>query len=341
MLNYDTLQLIRSFTPLRIWNAIQIWVSYQISKWLHKNKHKGYPIAISIEPTTYCNLRCPECPSGLRNFTRPTGNLSMETFSKIIDELHQKTAYLILYFQGEPYLNPQFNAMVKYAREKKMYVATSTNAHYLTPENAQKIIDSGLNRLIISIDGTTQQTYQQYRIGGNLNIVIEGIKNLIQAKKNNKAKHPYVILQFIVFKHNEHQINEIKQLAKKWQVDALQLKTAQIYNFENGSPLIPENEKYRRYTQDKTGKFVIKNKFFNHCWKLWHSCVFTWDGKVLPCCFDKDAQYEMGNIQNQSFKDIWKNQKYNAFRRQILVGRSTIEMCKNCTEGTKTSLKFE
>jgi radical SAM protein with 4Fe4S-binding SPASM domain len=231
--------------------------------------------------------------------------------------------------------------MVAYARSKKMYVATSTNAHYLTPENATKIVDSKLSRLIISIDGTSQETYQQYRIGGSLQKVIQGIHNIVQEKQRRKVRYPHVILQFIVFKHNEHQIHEIKQLAKTWQVDELQLKTAQVYNYEQGSSLIPESEEYRRYTQNKEGKFVIKNKLLNHCWKLWHSCVFTWDGKVLPCCFDKDAQYEMGNIKEHSFKDIWKNTKYQQFRQQILKGRANIEMCKNCTEGTKTSLSFE
>lgn len=341
MLGYDAIQLIRTLTLRRTWNFLKVWLSYHISKLLHKNLHVGYPVSVSIEPTTSCNLRCPECPSGLRSFTRPTGNLSMGTFSKIIDEIHIYTPYLILYFQGEPYLNPEFHNMVAYARSKKMYVATSTNAHYLTPENAKKIIDSKLSRLIISIDGTTQETYQKYRIGGNLDKVIQGIHNIIQEKKRRKVRYPHVILQFIVFKHNEHQIKEIKQLAKTWQADELQIKTAQIYNFEQGSPLIPENEQYRRYTLNKQGKFVIKNKLLNHCWKLWHSCVFTWDGKVLPCCFDKDAQYEMGNIKNVSFKKIWKNANYQQFRQQILKGRANIDMCKNCTEGTKTSLRFE
>ena len=83
--------------------------------------------------------------------------------------------YLIFYFQGEPYLNPDFLDMVKYASGKKIYTATSTNAHYLNDANARRTIESGLDRLIISIDGTTQETYQQYRVGGHLNKVLEGL----------------------------------------------------------------------------------------------------------------------------------------------------------------------
>ena len=93
--------------------------------------------------------------------------LQKDFFSETIDQLHKELFYLVFYFQGEPYLNPGFLDMVKYAASKKIYTATSTNAHYLTDENAKRTVESGLDRLIISIDGTTQETYQQYRVGGN------------------------------------------------------------------------------------------------------------------------------------------------------------------------------
>jgi len=313
---------------------IQLVSSYWVSKIAGKPIHWGMPTSISLEPTTSCNLRCPECPSGLRNFTRPTGMLTNEIYQKVIDELAPALSYLIFYFQGEPYLNPNFLAQVNYAASKKIYTATSTNAHYLNDELARKTVESGLDRLIISIDGSTQETYEQYRVGGKIDKVIEGTKNVLKWKRALNAKTPHVIFQYLVVKPNEHQLKEIKTLADELGVDEVAFKTAQIYDYENGSDLIPSNEKYSRYKQLPNGKWSIKNKLINHCWKMWHSCVITWDGKVVPCCFDKDAHYQLGEMKYTSFRSIWKNEAYHGFRARIIRSRSEIEMCKNCSEGT-------
>lgn len=297
--------------------------------------HWAMPMSIAIEPTTSCNLRCPECPSGLRSFTRPTGMLQSELFKKTIDELADTLSYLTFYFQGEPYLHPQFLELVQYAASRKIYTATSTNAHYLTDEMAKKTIESGLDRLIISIDGTTQETYEAYRIGGKLDKVIDGAMNIVRWKKELKSLTPFVVFQFLVVKPNEHQVDAVHKLAKEIGIDYVALKTAQIYDYKNGSELIPTIDKYSRYQKMGDGTYSIKNELLSHCWKMWQSCVITWDGKVVPCCFDKDAHYVMGDLTQQSFKEIWQSEKYNSLRASILRSRNEIEMCKNCTEGTK------
>jgi len=331
----DTVNLLSKLTFRRILNILNVWFSYQYSRISGKTKHTALPFSISIEPTTSCNLRCPECPSGLRSFTRPTGMLDEQLFNKIIDEIYTKLSYLIFYFQGEPYLNASFLNMVKYASAKGIYTATSTNAHYLNDENARKTVESGLDRLIISIDGTTQEVYEQYRIGGSLNKVLEGTKNILHWKKQLKSSTPHVIFQFLVVKPNQHQIDDVKKLAKELGVGEVRFKTAQIYDYEHGSDLIPEIDKYSRYKKNSDNTYSIKNNLLNHCWKMWHSCVITWDGRVVPCCFDKDAHYVMGELKQESFKQIWNSDAYLAFRASLLRSRSEIEMCKNCTEGTK------
>ncbi|MFZ6664322.1 SPASM domain-containing protein [Peijinzhouia sedimentorum] len=331
----DGLNFTRKLTILRLWNAAQVLLSYFYSRITRNPVPMGMPISLSFEPTTSCNLRCPECPSGLRNFTRPTGMAQEELFQKTIDELAPRLIYLILYFQGEPYLNPKFLDNVKYASDKGIYTATSTNAHYLKDHLAKKTVESGLDRLIISIDGTTQETYESYRVGGKLEKVIEGTKNVIKWKKELKSTTPHIIFQFLVVKPNEHQIEDVKRLAKELGVDEVGFKTAQIYDYENGSDLIPTIDKYSRYKQKPNGKWEVKNKLLNHCWKMWHSSVITWDGKVVPCCFDKDAEHEMGNVDGQSFKAIWHSAAYDNFRKSLIRSRTEIEMCKNCTEGTK------
>ena len=184
----DTFNLISKLSLRRSWNAGKVLSSYYLSRLFQRPIQWGYPISVSFEPTTSCNLRCPECPSGLRSFTRSTGMLQNDFFKQTIDDLYKELLYLVFYFQGEPYLNPDFLDMVKYASGKKIYTATSTNAHYLDDQKAKKTVESGLDRLIISIDGTTQDVYQQYRIGGKLDKVLEGAKNIVKWKKELRSK---------------------------------------------------------------------------------------------------------------------------------------------------------
>ena len=290
---------------------------------------------MAVEPTTACNLRCPECPSGLRSFTRPTGKLDTLLFEKLISEVEEHLVYLTFYFQGEPYLNPQFLDMVQLASERNIYTTTSTNAHFLDEDNAKRTVESGLNRLIISIDGASQETYESYRKEGDLSQVLEGTKSVLKWRKQLNVKGPKVVWQFLVVKPNEHEIPEIKRLAKEYGVDKVAFKTAQIYDYEKGNELIPSIDKYSRYRLNDDGTYAIKNELENKCWKMWQSCVVTWDGQVIPCCFDKDASHSMGNIAESSFKEIWRSKSYQNFRNALLTSRSEIEICKNCTEGLK------
>ncbi len=331
----DLINLFSKLSVRRIINLIKVISGYYLSKLSHTPIVFGYPSSISVEPTTSCNLRCPECPSGLRSFTRPTGMLDKNFFRSVTDQLHKNVLYMIFYFQGEPFLNTDFLEMIRYASLRKIYTATSTNAHYLDDDTARKTVESGLDRLIISIDGTTQDVYSQYRIGGSLEKVIAGTKNIVSWKKKLNSSRPYVVFQFLVVHPNEHQIEDAKKLAKEIGVDSIAFKTAQVYDFKNGNALIPIQEKYSRYKKNILGQYVLKNKLLNHCWKLWQTSVITWDGKMVPCCFDKDAKYSMGNLNENSFSSIWKSESYNKFRKSVLTSRKENDICSNCSEGTK------
>ncbi len=331
----DSINFIKKQTPTRLFNATQVYISYQLTKLFKKPIQWGTPISISIEPTTACNLRCPECPSGLRSFTRNTGNLKFDFFRQTVSQVSDRLMYMLFYFQGEPYINPHFLDMVKHASEKGIYTMTSTNAHFLDDDNARKTVESGLDRIIISIDGTTQNTYEQYRKEGDLEKVITGAKNIVKWKQKLNSPTPHTIFQFLVVKPNEHQVDEVHQLAAEIGIDEVRLKTAQVYDYKNGNPLIPDTDKYSRYRKQKDGSYTIKNKLLNHCWKVWHSCVITWDGLVVPCCFDKDAQHQLGDLKTLSFKEVWQGDAFQSFRGLILKGRSQIDICKNCTEGCK------
>jgi radical SAM protein with 4Fe4S-binding SPASM domain len=331
----DHWQFIRKLSIQKIWNVLVVWVSFYIAKAIKSTRHPGMPISMSIEPTTACNLGCPECPSGLKAFTRPTGNLKPVDFQRWISELAPTLTYINFYFQGEPYIHPQLLDMVSFASQKKIYTATSTNAHFISDQIAKKTVESGLDRLIISVDGTTQEVYEQYRIHGKLSQVIEGTKRLVEWKEKLNSSTPHLIFQFLVVKPNEHQMDDARKLAAELGVNEIRFKTAQVYEYEKGHPLLPEDESYSRYKKQADGTYVLKNKMDNHCWRMWTGSVITWDGRVVPCCFDKDASHAMGSLSEHSFQTIWNSTAYQNFRRSLFRSRKEIDICSNCSEGTK------
>jgi radical SAM protein with 4Fe4S-binding SPASM domain len=333
----DLLNILSKVSSRRLLNGLKVISGFYLSRILRKPIHWGNPVSLSIEPTTHCNLRCPQCPSGLRSFTRPTGIIDKHLFQEMIDELQDSVLYLMMYFQGEPYLHPHFHDLVRYAADKNIYTATSTNGHYLSRENAESTVKSGLDRLIISLDGASQDTYQKYRIGGRLQQVLSGVDQLIQAKKRLKSRTPYIQLQFIVFGFNEHELHAFRDLCAQRKLKPM-IKSAQIYDDKPDKAFLPSNGRHARYRRDDDGNHQIKGRQMNHCWKMWHSSVITWDGRVVPCCFDKDAAHSFGQINGTGFAPIWKNRSYNQFRNRILKDRKGIDICTNCTEGTRVWL---
>lgn len=316
-------------------NLFKLKSSYYRSRISRKSSHSGLPFSLSIEPTTACNLGCPECPSGLKQFTRPVGKLNTELHQKMLTQVSRSVFYINYYFQGEPFLHPQFLDLIKAAKQKKIYTATSTNAHFIDQKKAEEIVNSGLDRLIISIDGMTQETYENYRIHGSLDKVIKGTEFLVQAKKKLKSKTPHLIFQFLAVKQNEHEVDQVFKLGKEMDIDEVRIKSAQLYDYQNGNPLMPENEKYSRYKKQSDGTYRLKVKTGNHCWRMWSSSVLTWDGKVVPCCFDKDAKHVLGSLEDIDFQTIWNSNKYSSFRQAVLSDRNQIDICKNCSEGAK------
>lgn len=334
----DLLNLARHVTIKRLFNLFLLYFSFLVSRIIRRPFLIGTPFTVSIEPTTACNLACPECPSGKKEFTRPTGRLSNSTNELILDQLGSSLFYVNYYFQGEPFLNADFLNLIRTAKKRNIYTSTSTNAHFITTSNVDEIVTSGLDRLIISIDGLSQETYSKYRVNGLLNKVLESSKLLVETKKKLNSSTPHLIFQFLVVSYNEHELKELQFLADEIGIDEVRFKSAQLYDYKQGHHLMPKNSDYSRYVQSKNGEYRLKYETGNHCWRMWSSCVFTWDAKVVPCCFDKDAHHQLGSLTTQNFHSIWLSDAYTKFRKQILNGRNEIAICQNCSEGTKVWL---
>ncbi len=327
------LHLLRCITPRRALNLVLALLSYKLSDRTGRTIVWGMPYTLTIEPTNLCNLRCPECPSGNGTMTRPSGMMSLDFYKRLIDDIKGDTFYLQLFFQGEPTINPLLPDMIRYARTKRMYVSASTNANFVRPDTVAELLESGLDRLIVSLDGLSDETYRIYRIGGKLEKVLAALESIKQLKSRDVGVRSEIIIQFLVTRQNEHEIPEARALARRYGA-TLALKTIQVYSLEGAGKFLPENERYRRYRMED-GKLRVKAALKNRCVRLWERGVVTWDGTVVPCCFDKDARYPLGSTSELSFSEIWKSPAYQDFRRKILTDRRGVEMCTNCTEGLR------
>lgn len=323
------MSLLRKYT-----NLACLTTSYFVSKYMGRNTVWGMPFSIGIELCNYCNLRCRHCASGAGLSSREKGYISMHLFDKIIKDLSPYTLFTMFYFQGESMMHPQFFEMLEKARD--MGVIISTNGHYLDPESCRQLALSRLRKIIVSLDGLTPESYTRYRIGGNLETVLDGIVRL-STELNREGRGRRLELQVLVNRYNEGELDRIWEYARNLGV-RIRFKSMQIESGEDSDNFLPENPRYRRYSLEGD-KLKLRSSLADYCYRLWTNPVISWDGNVLPCCFDKDARYIMGNMQNHSFKEIWKSQTYNLFRSNLLQNRAGIDICNNCSEGLNKEIR--
>lgn len=295
----------------------------------------GYPSLLMIEPTNFCNLRCPLCPTGSGALTVPRGYMKLDNFKKIIDECGDYLFNVTLWNWGEPFLNRDIIQIIEYAKAKKIYIRVSTNGHHVRDEEtAERVVRSGCDEIMFAIDGASQETYIKYRVGGNYEDVMRNLQLLVNAKKKLKSKIPHIELQFIVMSHNQHEIPIIKDIAKKVGVDRLRLKTvslegANALGFEGDKEKIKSfkpDDKYSRYNEN-----MVRKEIKNTCEWLWLGAVINWDGTISPCCNDPNREVQFGNVFDAGFKEVWKNHLYVEFRKRLLREKQNIDMCKNCS----------
>jgi len=311
-------------------NAVKSAYSYVVSSLTGLPVTYGMPATVSLELTNNCNLGCPECASGSGTMLRERGFMDPALYKKVIRELNPFIWYASLYFQGEPFLHPDIFYFLQLKENAKVII--STNGHYLGGNNARKTVLSGIHKLIVSLDGIDQESYSKYRVNGNLETVMAGIRNV--SLERQRLNSPMKLeLQFLVNRFNEHQIAQAESFAREVKA-SLRLKSMQVIEGHDAGEWMPSAGKFARY-ETSGGRFTIKNPMPSRCLRLWLNPVITWDGKVLPCCFDKDAEYIMGNLRSETFREIWHGKKFREFRLKVLSDRKSIPICRNCTSGMR------
>lgn len=319
----------------RVVNWFQAEISFLLSRWgICRVRH--LPTFVSIEPAHTCQLTCPDCALGAGQ-TAKGGIMPLPTFEHILNQLAPSVHTMQFYFQGEPLLNPDLPKMIALAHEQHIYTIVSTNAQALTPLMAQQLTEAGLNRIIVSIDGFSQESYEQYRKGGSLHKALEGLQFLRNAQRGHQ---PWIELQVLRLRSNEHEWDFVRRNYRHMGANSLTFKTAQFIDFENGNELMPSNPKYCRYEKQADGRYHLKphtSYIIHHtsarraspCHRLWTGCVITITGEVLPCCYDKQSRYSFGNILQQDIQTIYHSDKAQSFRKRVLTGRS-LDICRNC-----------
>jgi radical SAM protein with 4Fe4S-binding SPASM domain len=312
------------------------WLRVEASIYVRPEVPWGWPTHYMIEPTTRCNLRCALCPV-TQGLHRPAGDFDPAVFKKLIDEVGDYIFLLLMWDWGEPFLNPGIYDMIAYARTKGIKCVSSTNGHmFAQPDNADKVIRSGLDTLIVAMDGVTQESYARYRQGGRLEMVQQAVRTLVDRKRALNSSLPFINLRFVLMKQNEDEILELKALARSLGVDALTLKTLNPY-YENEAEMtadpdefVPTEARYRRFAYTDPGRQRIRVRR-NPCKTLWNHPAIHWNGTVCPCTFDEKEQLGMGNLREQTFAEIWHGAKYREMRRRFRTAWEQLSPCANCS----------
>jgi radical SAM protein with 4Fe4S-binding SPASM domain len=266
--------------------------------------------------------------------TRKRGSMTFVQFKQIVDEIEGKINRIYLTNFGEPFLNDDLVNMIRYASNKGIRIKVSTNTTKLRNDLIKEILNCGLDQLIVCLDGATKTTHEKYRIGSNFEEVAENIKKICSEKKKRKLGKPTIVLQFIVMRHNEHEIDKIKELALKLGVDVLALKSVSLGSWGDNSlrkkfseEYLPKNLDYIRYVS-KNG--VLKPKRHSEvCHWVMKNGVILWNGDLTICCYDYDGYYVIGNVfRDGGFFKLHKSDKFRKIRKKIV--KKELELCKNC-----------
>lgn len=316
----------------RVTNLLRVSLNYIGYIWFRRLIFSHKPLGLSIETSAVCNLACPACAQGSGIIDRNRRFFDFEKYKEIVDTLGDYLWNINLYFQGEPLMNPNLDLFISYAAARKIPVTVSTNG-YCLEHFARKLVNSGLTKLIISVDGITPETHQAYRINSDFNKLCGGIQKIVAEKRISNSRFPILESQFLVMKHNEHEIEQYVRWARQMGFDIVRLKSVQLE--ANDISLLPSEAKYSRYYSGSNGDIKIKNPLKNRCYRMLSSVVVSADADVLPCCFDKTAAWRYGNLYVNTMQQILQSNESRKFREMVFSERKNIDICKNCTEGLK------
>lgn len=317
----------KSFSGYKLWTLAMLQLSRSISNVKKKPLLWGLPPVFMVEAASVCNLRCPFCACGAGEVHRKHPYLEESLFQSLVDELKQTLWMILFWNQGEPFMHPHLMEMIRYASDRGIYTMTSTNGHFLG--DADAILDSRLDELIISLDGASEEVYKKYRIGGDFQKVLRDTESLIKKRRQRQLSYPHVTIQCVISRQNEHELDDLEQLARELGANELIFKTMEITPGSDGEACLPRNPKYRRYTENPD-TWTRKNDY-KHCPELWNQPVLNSDGSISVCCFDKTGLLNPGVYNPGTFCDLWRGTEWMKIRETVKNNKAGMQPCKTCT----------
>lgn len=268
-----------------------------------------------VEPTNVCNFRCPICPNSLTENRAASGMMSLDLFDSILNQISDKAKVIQLYWMGEPLLNENIYHMIKDCKcRTQAKVMISTNGSLLSSEVTKRLVDCGLDEIIVSMDACeSQEIYGKIRVGGDIEILNENIEYLILNKGNMS-----VVLQFIDLYSNQ---SEKEKFISKWNAFDCKIEISCLYTWANQIPSL-------NLASDNLSPVLKKKRV--PCADLWNKIAIHWDGHISACCFDYANKLILGDCSNTSLAAIWNSDFANKLREQHLQGKYLLKPCSCC-----------
>ncbi len=323
--------LTRYATPKKILNLAMILFQHYVLK---GDRVFGYPIKAVIDPVSYCNLRCPLCPTGRGDNSRKKSMMKFDDFKRIIDEIYEYIFVVDFYNWGEPLLNRDVFKMIKYAHEKGVKTRMSSNLTVLAKDKAEMMVESGLDVLIASIDGASDDTYSKYRIGGSFRKVMNNLRTLVETKKRFGAKNPEIIWQFVVMRHNENEVEKAKKMAKERGVKIKITPSRVDMGYELQKDIDKLVSEFRNWLPNNMTRYINGRKLIKprNCLFLWTQVVINPDGTMSPCCGSYSYKDNFADVFSEGgVLKAWNNTNFMYARRTVREKNEKANIiCVNC-----------
>jgi radical SAM protein with 4Fe4S-binding SPASM domain len=275
------------------------------------------PFIDQVELTNICPMKCQFCPRGIDGrIKRPTGMMSLELFRRLLSQMHPAQGHyrpLELHHLGESLVHPDVARFVALATERGLPTEMSVNPSHLSPTHARDLLDAGLRRIIVSLDGMDKETLAAIRGKAAKWEKAEPNLDHLLSLVAKMPDPPKVVIQMIDLARNRHQRDAF---LRRWGTTGLPTVTAFIKQLDGTDP--------------DTGQMNAAPLTYL-CSYPWRSVVVLWDGRVVPCCRDDDAHLVLGDLNHQSLREIWLGEPVRALReahrqKQLAAGH----LCADC-----------